>query len=212
MSKHTHLGTCQVCEHVQAVNSRTGRLAKHGYTVDFHVFNGTCWGSGELPYEKDCELVKQSIARANEQREATLSFIARVEAMPAGTQGFIEHSPRGTGETRFGYRPTFWYTAEFRVDLNREFKREDGSIYTLGIYPYCVITSEGSQYGIEVDILRGSQFYGCYGNTAEQYAAHSRKNRIVGPLRTVEMLDLYIAQQTKRVNDWKLTDLIPKKS
>ena len=33
MAKHTHTGTCQICGRRQAVNVKTGRLAKHGYTV-----------------------------------------------------------------------------------------------------------------------------------------------------------------------------------
>ena len=56
MAKHTHKGTCQVCGSVQAVNNKTGMIAKHGYTVDWGMFQGECPGSHELPIEKSQEL------------------------------------------------------------------------------------------------------------------------------------------------------------
>lgn len=51
MTKATHNGTCQACGRVQAVNNKTGRLAKHGYTVDYGYFSGTCSGSDKAPLE-----------------------------------------------------------------------------------------------------------------------------------------------------------------
>jgi hypothetical protein len=52
MTKATHNGTCQACGRSQAVTAR-GTLAKHGYTVDYGYFSGTCSGSGKLPLEQD---------------------------------------------------------------------------------------------------------------------------------------------------------------
>ena len=52
---HTHKGTCQLCGRTHAVNNKTGEIAKHGYTVDYGFFNGTCGGSGILPLQKDRE-------------------------------------------------------------------------------------------------------------------------------------------------------------
>lgn len=37
----THNGTCQACGRQHAVNVKSGKLAKHGYTVDWGFFNGT---------------------------------------------------------------------------------------------------------------------------------------------------------------------------
>lgn len=48
---HTHRGTCQACGSVQAVDNASGLVAKHGYTVEGHYFNGTCQGSGKKPAE-----------------------------------------------------------------------------------------------------------------------------------------------------------------
>jgi len=50
---HTHKGTCQLCGRIQAVNNKTGEIAKHGYTVDYGFFSGTCRGSGYLPLQQD---------------------------------------------------------------------------------------------------------------------------------------------------------------
>jgi hypothetical protein len=61
MARHTHRGTCQVCGSVQAVNNKTGMIAKHGYTVDWGMFQGECPGSNELPIEKSHKLTTQII-------------------------------------------------------------------------------------------------------------------------------------------------------
>ncbi len=53
MSKHTHRGTCQACGSVQAVSNAGGRIAKHGYTVDYGFFSGICAGSGCQSVERD---------------------------------------------------------------------------------------------------------------------------------------------------------------
>jgi len=61
MAKHTHRGTCQVCGAIQAVDNKTGTIAKHGYTVDWGMFEGECQGSHKLPLEKSSELTVQII-------------------------------------------------------------------------------------------------------------------------------------------------------
>lgn len=48
--KSTHTGECQICGRVQKLPS--GRLAKHGYTVEWSQFNGVCVGSDHLPFEQ----------------------------------------------------------------------------------------------------------------------------------------------------------------
>jgi hypothetical protein len=58
---HTHRGTCQACGHVQAVDNASQLVAKHGYTVDWGYFNGTCQGSGKAPAEHDVSLTNTVI-------------------------------------------------------------------------------------------------------------------------------------------------------
>lgn len=65
MRKATHKGHCQVCGSLQMLPN--GELAKHGYTVDFGVFNGTCFGAGYLPFEQDISLIEHAIEKAEKQ-------------------------------------------------------------------------------------------------------------------------------------------------
>lgn len=48
MTRATHNGTCQACGRKQALR---GTIAKHGYTVDYGYFSGTCGGSDRQPLE-----------------------------------------------------------------------------------------------------------------------------------------------------------------
>lgn len=50
-AKHTHVGHCQSCGATHAVELRNECIAKHGYTVDWGYFAGTCSGSGVYPLE-----------------------------------------------------------------------------------------------------------------------------------------------------------------
>tara|TARA_R110000851_G_C12839492_1_gene541590 strand:- start:54 stop:665 length:612 start_codon:yes stop_codon:yes gene_type:complete len=61
MAKHTHKGTCQACGRVQAVNNKSGMIAKHGYTVDWGYFSGICQGSDEAPLEQSTEVTLRVI-------------------------------------------------------------------------------------------------------------------------------------------------------
>lgn len=61
MSKATHNGTCQVCGRTHAVNNKTTDLAKHGYTVQFNYFRGTCKGSDNSPLEISKVLTLETI-------------------------------------------------------------------------------------------------------------------------------------------------------
>ena len=79
---HTHKGTCQLCGRTHAVNNKTGVIAKHGYTVDYGFFNGTCGGSDFLPLQKDREELDLQVKAweriANKQLETTISDIKSV--------------------------------------------------------------------------------------------------------------------------------------
>lgn len=56
----THYGICQLCGSLQKAPG--GRLAKHGYDVQYGFFNGICRGSHELPYEESCDLLVAVLA------------------------------------------------------------------------------------------------------------------------------------------------------
>ena len=69
MSKHTHRGTCQVCGSQQAVDNKTGMLAKHGYTVEHGFFEGECPGSHNLPLESDRTMTDNIIGDLTRQAD-----------------------------------------------------------------------------------------------------------------------------------------------
>jgi hypothetical protein len=57
--KATHRGNCQVCAHQHHVMGAV--LAKHGYTVKFGFFNGTCRGSGQKPMQIERALTDSTV-------------------------------------------------------------------------------------------------------------------------------------------------------
>ena len=69
MSKHTHRGTCQVCGSQQAVNNKTGMMAKHGYTVEHGFFEGECPGSHNLTLESDRTMTDNIIGDLTRQAD-----------------------------------------------------------------------------------------------------------------------------------------------
>ena len=79
MTKATHNGTCQVCGNEQA---EKGGLAKHGYTVQWNYFHGTCRGSHKQPLEfaKDLtlETIDRCIAHAITLEAKTIADIYKV--------------------------------------------------------------------------------------------------------------------------------------
>lgn len=54
-------GTCQVCGRMQAV--KASGLAKHGYTVQWGFFSGTCSGAGEAPVEESTAILDATVSR-----------------------------------------------------------------------------------------------------------------------------------------------------
>ena len=59
MTKATHNGTCQACGRKQAYR---GTIAKHGYTVDYGYFSGTCGGSDRQPLELETSYNVETVA------------------------------------------------------------------------------------------------------------------------------------------------------
>jgi len=82
MSTHTHRGHCQCCLRVQAIDTQTGLIAKHGYDVVHGYFNGTCPGSSEPSLHISRALTDGVISRYFERAQAAT---AKVEELKAGT-------------------------------------------------------------------------------------------------------------------------------
>lgn len=94
--KATHNGTCQACGRSQAVRAN-GRLAKHGYTVDYGYFSGTCSGSDKQPLELETSHNIATVAAirvwANEQDQKAAGEILKVvvDVYVSGTARSIGH-------------------------------------------------------------------------------------------------------------------------
>lgn len=78
MAKATHNGNCQCCGRSQAVNAKTQKIAKHGYTVDWGFFNGQCAGSDKLPLQLDRTITDCTITQLRE-------YAAEMEALTPAT-------------------------------------------------------------------------------------------------------------------------------
>jgi hypothetical protein len=88
---HTHTGTCQLCGREHAINVKTGEIAKHGYTVDYGFFSGTCRGAGYQPLQISREHLDNNIERWEEQANLelakTAADIAKVPVQVLVTNG-----------------------------------------------------------------------------------------------------------------------------
>jgi hypothetical protein len=84
----------------------SGRIARHGYTLNFGWQNGTCSGSGALPFEQSNELLARAIADTTaafahadkELEDARTAHRAAVAALP-------HSAPRYEGDAG-AYTPT----------------------------------------------------------------------------------------------------------
>jgi hypothetical protein len=109
MAKATHNGTCQACGRKQAVNVKTGLLAKHGYVVDWG-FHGVCSGADKIPAEHD--LTHMVAVQAELDEMATHLETRKAEDIDA-----VLLAPK---EDRFG--PKEWFTEE-NINKARTYNR-----------------------------------------------------------------------------------------
>lgn len=90
---HTHRGTCQACGHVQASANANALIAKHGYTVDWGYFNGTCQGSDKAPAEHDVTLTRNVIAFCTETAADHDEEIADLKSGKTVPSTFARYNP-----------------------------------------------------------------------------------------------------------------------
>jgi hypothetical protein len=127
MKTATHLGTCQLCGHIQKLPG--GLLAKHGYAVQWSQFVGTCRGSGSAPYETSRNLIAAEIAYA-EQTIDGLEARAQKLWEDAHPKHFYVETSKYVGRTKvyqtLSYTPAddlspdSPYTVTLPVDGHRE--------------------------------------------------------------------------------------------
>lgn len=92
---HTHTGNCQVCGRPQAVDVKDGTLAKHGYTIEWRMFEGTCPGSHELPLQVSRKITDSVIASALRQADEQQTYLDLLNTLGVpdreNVEGFIRH-------------------------------------------------------------------------------------------------------------------------
>lgn len=209
---HTHKGHCQLCDRLQAVNNKTGLLAKHGYTKRWHFFSGTCHGSDHLPYEKSDqaippvidsvgETIKRLTAQINSVKllEATRPFHARLTIRRA----LPKEQRRWGGDNA----ERIEVAGEFGVQA-REIEGEYTYIRT-NFTPDSPVTFQNGDIVSIVDAIELYQhggFYGCHGPA--EHAAKWRNGEIKSLEQSRTRHAEYRTWLRDRVVNWKLAELV----
>jgi len=179
MKKATHKGHCQVCGNEQKLPN--GVLSQHGYTVQWNMFQGVCWGAGKLPFEKDISLIEGAIERATAERDR-LEALANAEAANDDPTHIWIHDYQSA---RFRNDPLGGYFWRLATDEEVRMNQEHGGAYLvyrskLGRISRSTATRESNK---------------------KQYIEHVRAqaNRFAA----------YIVWQRERIANWKPTELKP---
>jgi hypothetical protein len=182
--KHTHRGTCQWCNAVQAING--GTVAKHGYTVRWGFFEGVCTGSKDEPLQVSCELVKKSIVWAQDKKALVLK---QIEALKADT-------------SLVARREVFDRQNRKHVTVNCTFGQ---TLVTVREHSYwrvsCSFTLNGVDCTVQAAVYEGS--------TAAEAAAKARATEIQTLAARVASIESYIAFQQQVVDAWAPSELFP---
>lgn len=190
--KATHIGTCQACGRSQKLPGNL--LSKHGYTVDWGFFIGTCPGSNHQPFEVSCDLIKGFIANAEMQKVEVVRYQAELRQPATVNKAWVHDygTPNGERKDRYVWR---------QVELNTTTHEIDGRKWES--YSYKSL----SPFAGRVD------FYTYPGpqNVLEACTLLSSKRADAMQKDVVDQLNRYIDWQTNRVTTWKPGTLTPVK-
>ena len=183
--KATHIGSCQCCGSVQKLPG--GVLSQHGYRVLWSSFHGVCSGSGKLPYEQSCELIKGFVASATDHMNKLIAFRAELLAPATSNKAWIHEYINGGWTTKSYYQ---WREIELITvagDPNVYFENSNGKT---------VSTSRNGYYGHDV------------------FEVATKMNQSKAHNVTIEIKHLqdYIDWQNRRIAEWELTELQPIKT
>lgn len=192
---HTHTGHCQLCDRVQAVSNSSGEMAKHGYTVEWGFFSGTCPGSGELPYEKSNSAIGDQIVIAKGRIESMIKQAAELRARTdnkAHVEVYFSHGEY-SNRSKGGYHSI---ECEF---VDEQITTRDGYRWNKVHAYYTHAGKQGDAYK-----SRSHQY-----NSAAAAAAGERERSAVSILSRAEQFKNYVRWLTDRKDSWKLADLTP---
>jgi hypothetical protein len=178
--KATHIGDCQVCGSTQKLPS--GHLSKHGYTVEWNCFNGTCRGSGHLPFEQSIDLIEAAIVAAQSDAKMLEVAIADVLASTDIANFWIQdYGIQYKYETKAHY---FWRRSTPRdAELTTEFH---------------ALTYLSANLKRDGHIVRSC---GSWQDSNKRYADHLQKS--------VDQLKRYVRWQQARIAGWTPRELRP---
>jgi hypothetical protein len=93
MAKSTHIGTCQICGRSQKLPS--GRIAQHGYTVQWGSYNGICNGTGQLPFEQSKDFLQKAVHSTEaEIPQAEVAATKAADALRAALTSIGNHDTK----------------------------------------------------------------------------------------------------------------------
>lgn len=201
--KSEYRGHCQACGRLQMLPS--GKLSKHGYTVAFGFFSGVCVGSGKLPFEESCDLVKSFIESARDSLFTVKAFQSKLRKTPTEGKAYVHI--RLADPRRFSC-----YTREWReVPITEEvIPFSDGN----GHYSKFWRTGDtrwgrNELRGYEVQPVDRSEVSASYDDTLATVCGKRNREYADWLQHEVDSLKRYIAWQTERVTTWKRMPLLP---
>lgn len=193
MAKAIFKGTCQVCGREQKLPGN--RLSKHGYTVEWNMFTGTCPGSGHLPYELSTDLIEESI-QSSEKRIK-------------GIQGSIQKALDPSTEKHWGQ--IYLSHEEFLKKYGYADRKSAGYRWIYGKIAKASQMRYG-MYFVIVDEADQMEHYigGSSLETPEAVAIRQSQNYVALKLEPqMDQLKRYILWQKERIKNWKARDLKP---
>jgi hypothetical protein len=190
MAKATHTGTCQCCGSTQKLPN--GKLSKHGYTVQHGWFEGTCMGSGHLPFEQSKDLVEQFIAAALKKKGQLLAEIVETRASTDSDLVWVQLYRPSTWGMKGGYFWTKRKLAAGRSKFHYSFER----------------TESDKEHKIRACEL--SLDYAMDNPTLEDAVRKANESHIKSVLLpAVRQCESYIRWQQDRLENWQPAELTP---
>lgn len=211
---HTHTGHCQLCDRSQAINVKTGMIAKHGYSVDWSQFVGVCPGSDHLPYEKSADLIgpeadvqERIVSERLKPRLAEVKSFAKTKPLFGAATCTMSHPQ----DHRFGARLSSERTGFFSEEAGTY---SDGTPRTIVVFTPETPFSMGHKDVIAPTTLRSDAARGECGLTgyhvsASAFASEWRDRTCGTIVREIQNRTTYVAFLRKRLAAWKLAELTP---
>lgn len=185
-TRATHKGSCQVCGRQQKLPSE--RLSLHGYTKEWGIFSGTCYGSGHPPFEVSKDLIESAIERAlNESAKLSQKALALQE--PATEPIATCYVYRGTDQCR-AYEKSGYIWETGRVEARKP---------SCGLR-FVVISSDGREFYIHTEN---------YSDTDLDAATYNNRRYAKSLLAKVGHISKYIDWQRGRIKNWAPQPLRP---